>query len=128
MHSAHRGEPVTLLSHVLDDSGDHRHRHSVRCLLIYAGRQRAFVRIDTAVGQQIQRRVEQLPIQLIHRQASPAPVLQDTQHRFGVLHFAYPPSPSLLFSLIWPASPCGQLSCPPWPDVTPATTTRPPSP
>ena len=32
-----------------------------------------------------------MPIQLLTRQLPPAAFTQDTQHRFGVLHFAYLP-------------------------------------
>ena len=34
--------------------------------------------------------IEQLPVQFIQRQAAPAAFTEDTQHRFGALHFAYP--------------------------------------
>ena len=45
--------------------------------------------VDAAVGQQVQLRVEQLPVKLIQRQSLPAALTEDTQYRFGVLHFAY---------------------------------------
>ena len=34
--------------------------------------------------------IEQLPIQLITRQAAPAALTEDIQYRFGALHYAYP--------------------------------------
>ena len=40
------------------------------------------------MGQQIQLRVEQLSIQFVARQSSPAAFTEDTQYRFGGLHFA----------------------------------------
>jgi hypothetical protein len=66
-------------------------------------------------------RVEQLSIQFVARQATSPAFTEDTQHRFGVLHFANLPvfgirSPVLL-------RPAEQLSCPPWQVVTPATST-----
>jgi hypothetical protein len=46
---------------------------------------------------------------------------EDTQYRFGVLHFAYLP---VMWSPITCApSPCGRRYRPPWQVVTPATTT-----
>jgi hypothetical protein len=87
----------------------------------------SLVGVDPPVGHQIQLRVEQMPIQFLARQATPAAFTQDTQHRFGTLHFAYLPT-------LWcpnhlaPFARCGRLSRPPWPVVTPATTTGPPSP
>src|SRR5439155_20975931 len=47
--------------------------------------------VDAPVGQQIQVRVEQLPVQPLHRQATPAAITQDIQHCSGVLHYAYLP-------------------------------------
>ncbi len=41
------------------------------------------------VLEQIQLRVEQLSIQFIARQAMPTAFTEDTEHRFGALHFAY---------------------------------------
>jgi hypothetical protein len=50
------------------------------------------VGVQTPVGQQIHLRVEQLPEQLIARQATPAAITEDTQHCFGALQFRIPPS------------------------------------
>ena len=36
-------------------------------------------------------RIEQLPVQPLTRQAAPAALTQDIQHRFGALHYAYLP-------------------------------------
>ena len=51
------------------------------------------VGVEAPVGQQIQIRVEQLSVQFVQRQAAPAALTQDTQHRFGALHYAYLPIP-----------------------------------
>lgn len=77
------------------------------------------VGVDPPVGQQIQLRVEQLPIQLLTRQLPPAAPTQDTQHRFGVLHFAYLPILIGIFKhlaplALWTAFPsalAGRCSC-----------------
>ena len=55
------------------------------------GRHRPLVGVHTPVGQQIQLRVEQLPIQFVQRQTTPAALTEDTQHRFGVSAFRIPP-------------------------------------
>jgi hypothetical protein len=85
----HRGEPVALVAHRGDDRLDPCHGHAVRGLLGGSRGHRAVVGVDTPVGQQIQLRVEQLPIQFLDRQATPAAFTKDTQNHFGVLHFAY---------------------------------------
>ena len=46
------------------------------------------VGVQTPVGQHIQVRIEQLPVQLVARQATPAAFTEDIQYRFGVLHCA----------------------------------------
>ena len=119
-------EPVALVAHRIDDASDLLQRHAVHGFPVDPGRHRSMVGVDTPVGQQIQLRVEQLSIQLIARQATPAAFTEDTQYRFGVLHYAY--LPALRCPITWPPSPCGRLSRPPWQVVTPATTTGPPSP
>src|SRR6266568_3461057 len=62
-------------------------------------RHRPLVGVDTPVRQQIHLRVEQLSIQLFTRQAPPASFTEDTQHRVGVLHFAY--LPVLVCPITW---------------------------
>src|SRR5664279_817810 len=89
VHASCRGETVTLVAHRIDDAFDFARGHAIHCLLCDPGRHRALVRVDAPVGQQIQLRVEQLSIQFLTRQATPAAFTQDTQHRFGALHFAY---------------------------------------
>src|SRR6185437_13132749 len=126
MHPPDRPEPVALVTHRGDDPADLCHGHAVHGFRRGPGRHGAFVGVDAPVGQQIQLRVEHLPVQFLARQAAPAALTQDTQHRCGALHYAY-----LTISrcpVTWPPSPCRRLSRPPWPGVTPATTTGPPSP
>ena len=113
----HRAEPVTLVAQRIDDAPDLAQRHAVRGLPGGPRRHRALVGVDPPVGQQIQLRVEQLPVQLLQRQAAPAALTQDTQHRFGALHYAYLPASKC--PVTWPPSPCRRLSRPPWPGVTP---------
>ena len=84
-------ESVALVAHRVDDRVDPFLGHAVRGFLIGPGRHRALVGVDTPVGQQIQLRIEQLPIQFVARQATPTAVTEDTEHRFGVLHYAYLP-------------------------------------
>jgi hypothetical protein len=52
-------------------------------------RRRALIGIGAPVGQQTPLPVEQLPVQLLTRQATPAALTQDIQHRFGALHDTY---------------------------------------
>jgi hypothetical protein len=42
-------------------------------------------------GEQVQLRVEHLPVQFLARQALPAALTDDAKYRFGALHFAYLP-------------------------------------
>src|SRR5690348_15415001 len=79
------------------------------------------VGVDAPVGQQVQPDVIHLPVQFLARQAFPAALAEDTQHRFGVLHFAYLRSWSCPVTCA--PSPCGRPSRPPRQVVTPATTT-----
>ena len=83
------GEVVRLLLEAYYEPTFSDLSHGFRC---DPGRHRAVVGVDAPVGQQIQLRVEQLPIQLIQRQATPASLAQDIQHRSGVLHYAYLPA------------------------------------
>ena len=76
------------------------------------------VGVQTPVGQQIQMRVEQLPVQFVARQATPSARTEDTQHRFGVLHCAYLPVICVSGHLApfalrpaFPASLAGRYSC-----------------
>jgi hypothetical protein len=82
-------ESIALVTHRTDDAVDPAQRHAIHGLLRDPGRHRALVGVNTPVGQQIQLRVEQLPIQLLTRQTCSATFTQDTEHRFGALHFAY---------------------------------------
>jgi hypothetical protein len=75
-----------------DDALDLGRGHAVCGFPIGPGGHRPIVRVDAPVGQQIQPGVGQLPVQLIARQAAPAAVTEDTQHRFGVLHYAILPA------------------------------------
>ena len=47
------------------------------------------VGVDPAEGHQVEFFVEHLPVQFITWQAFPATVVEDIQHRCGVLHYAY---------------------------------------
>ncbi len=127
VHAPDRPEAVALVAHRLDDPVDLPLGHAVHGLRRDPGRHRAMIGVDATVGQQIQLRVEQLSIQFVARQATPAALTQDTQHRCGALHFAYLPMSGCPNHLA-PFAQCGRLSRPPWPGVTPATTTGPPSP
>ena len=108
----HRGEPVALTAQRIDDAPDLAQRHVVHGLPVSPGRHRPVVGVQTPIGQQVQVRVEQLPVQLIARQATPAAITEDIQYRCGALHYAY--LPALEYPVTWPPSPCGRLSRPPW--------------
>ena len=73
----------------VDDRPDLLHGHVVCGFLCRSRSHRPLVRVDAPIGQQVQLRIEQLSIQLIARQAFPTAFTEDTQYRFGVLHFAY---------------------------------------
>ena len=105
-------ESIALMTQRVDDPLDLAQRHAIRGFRVGSGRHRSFVGGDAPVGQQIQLRVEQLPVQLIQRQAAPAAFTEDIQHPFGVLHYAYL---QVFGSPVTCApSPCGRLSRPPW--------------
>jgi hypothetical protein len=76
----------------INDPPDLGQRHAVRGLPAGPGGHRAVVGVDPPPGHQEQRRVEQLPVQLIARQAPPAARTQDIHDYFGALHYAYPKS------------------------------------
>jgi hypothetical protein len=101
-------------------------RHAVRGLPGDPGRHRTGVGVDAPVSQQIQLRVEQLPIQSFDRQSFLTAPSDDVQHRLGALHYAYLPALDLVTTCA--PSPCSRLSRPPRQVVTPATTTGTPSP
>src|SRR2546423_4060988 len=82
-------EPVALVAQRIDDAPDLASRHAVRGLPIGPRRHRALVGVDAAVGQQIQLRVEHIPVETFKRQATPSAFTKDTQYRFGFLHYAY---------------------------------------
>src|SRR6266436_2834776 len=81
-------ESVALVAQLINDLVDLAQRHPVYGFPGDPGRHRPLVGVDAPVGQQVQLRVEQLPVQLITRQATPPALTEDTQHRLGVLHFA----------------------------------------
>src|SRR4029453_2867095 len=91
----------------------HRFRGRPRC-------QCALVRVELGVGAQVQVRVVQLAIEGLHRQATAAAVLNDSQYRFGSSHLAFLTIPA--YRVTCPTSPCERLSRPPWWGVTPTTT------
>ena len=62
-------EPKTLVAQRIDDAFDLAQGHAVDGLAVRAGRHRTLVGVQTPVGEQIQLRVEQLPIQSFQRQA-----------------------------------------------------------
>jgi hypothetical protein len=64
---------------------------------------RAFVGVDPPIGQQEQLLVEQLSVESLNRQATPAAFPDDAQHRFGITHLAH--LPSLNLSITCAASP-----------------------
>src|SRR5438067_11495030 len=97
------GESVALVTHRRDDTADLRLGHAVHGLLCDPGSHRAVVGVDAPVGQQIQLRIEQLSIQFVKRQATPAALTQDTQHRCGALHYTY--LPIWWCPITWPPSP-----------------------
>jgi hypothetical protein len=97
------GKSVALVAHRIDDAADLPQGHAIHGFLRGPRGHRALVRINSPIGQQIQLRVEHLSIQLTQRQAAPAALTQDTQHRFGVLHYAY--LPVLDCPITWPPSP-----------------------
>jgi hypothetical protein len=70
------------------------------------------------MGQQIHLRIEQLSIQLVARQSSPAAFTEDTQYRLGALHFACLPVSlvsdhlcPLALRTAFPSSLAGRDSC-----------------
>src|SRR5512144_1588726 len=98
-------EPVALVAQRIDDAPDPGQRHAVHGLPVGPWRHRPMVGVQPPVSQQVQIRVEQLPVQLLTRQAAPATLTPDIQHRFGALHYAY--LPVLRYPVTWPPSPCG---------------------
>ena len=86
------GEPVALVAHRINDAADLAQRHAVCGLPAGPRGHRTMVGVDAPVGQQIQVRVEQLPVEPFHWQATPAAITQDIQHCSGVLHYAYLPA------------------------------------
>ena len=119
-------EAVALVTQRVDDALDLAQRHAVRGFRVGTRRHRSLVGVDAPVGQQVQLRVEQPPIQLIQRQPVPAAFTEDIQDRFGVLHYAY--LPALRCPATCAPSPCRRLSRPPWWGATPTTTMSTPSP
>ena len=103
-----RSKPVALVTQRVDDALDLAQGHAVRGFRVGSGGHRSLVGVDAPVGQQVQLRVEQLPIQLIQRQAAPAAFTEDLQDRFGALHYAYLPVPKCPVACA--PSPCGRLS------------------
>src|SRR6516164_140423 len=116
----YRAESVAFVAQRIDDAADLAQRHVVHGLPVGPGRHSSVVGVQPPVGQQIQVRVGQLPVQLVTRQATPAALTEDIQHRFGALHYACLPVPR--YPVTWPPLPCGRLSRPPWWVVTPTTT------
>src|ERR1035438_7081703 len=113
-------ESIPLVTQSVNDPVDLPQCHAVRGFRVGSGRHRSFVGVDAPVGQQIQLRVEQLPIQLIQRQTLPAAFTEYTQYRFGVLHYAY--LPVIRCPVTCAPSPCRRLSRPPWCGVNRTTT------
>src|SRR5919201_5052260 len=72
-----------------DDVADLVQGHAIRSLSADPRSHCTRVGVQPLVGQQIQLWVEQLSVQPLQRQAAPAALTEDTQYRFGVLHFAY---------------------------------------
>ena len=91
--------------------------HAVCGLCAGPGRHRSLVGVDAPVGQQVQLRLNICRYSSFTRQAAPAALTEDTQHRFGVSALRIPPG--LRIPVTCAPSPCGRLSRPPWPGVTP---------
>src|SRR5581483_5119852 len=109
---------VALLAQRGNDAFDFAHRHAINGLAVRPGGHSPRIRVQTTVSEQIQLRVEQLPIKPFQRQATPSAFTQDTQDRFGFSHHAY--LPTWWCPITWPPSPdCGRLSRPPWWGVIP---------
>jgi hypothetical protein len=87
----HRAEPVALVAQRINDAPYLFHRHAVRGFPGDPRRHRPLVGVDAPIGQQIQLRAEQKPVQPFQRQAAPAALTEDTQHCLGIPHLAYLP-------------------------------------
>src|SRR5258708_14367328 len=104
----HRCKPAALSEQRIYDAPVLAQRHVVHGLPVSPGRHRPVVGVQTPVGQQVQLRVEQLPVQLIARQAPPASITEDIQYRCCALHYAY--LPALESPLTLPPSPSWRLA------------------
>jgi hypothetical protein len=89
MHAPDGRPAIPLLAEQGDDPVDRRQAHPVGGFGRGAGRQGAGVPGDLPVGEQVQRRVEQLAVDVLQRQAAPAPFADDAQDGCGVSHLAY---------------------------------------
>jgi hypothetical protein len=89
--TAYRVPSPPLTSNGVDDLPDLCQGHALHSLPGDPRRHRTCIRVQLAVGHQIQLGVEQLPIQSLKRQTTPAALAEDTQHRFGALQFRIPP-------------------------------------
>src|SRR4051812_34242836 len=76
----------------VDDSADLRQRHSVDGLRRGARCHCTGVAGDPSVGKQEQFGIEQLSINVLQRQSSPAAIVDDPQDGFGASHLAYLPA------------------------------------
>src|SRR6266700_5413410 len=101
--SLHWLEPVALVAHRINDAADPGHGHAVRGLPAGPGRHRSVVGVNPPVGHQVHLRAEQLPVQLVTRQAAPAALSEDIQNSFGFLHYAI--LPVIGYPVTWPPSP-----------------------
>src|SRR3954465_14737478 len=76
----------------VDDPADLRQRHPVDGLRRDARRHGTGVAGDPFVGKQEQFGIEQLSINVLQRQTSPAAIVDDPQDGFGASHLAYLPA------------------------------------
>ena len=122
---AHWLEPVALVAHRIDDAPDLGQRHAVRGFPVGPGRHRPMVGVHPPVGQQVQMRIEQLPVQLLHGRPR-LPRSRRTSSTVSALCITH----TLPVRISGHLAPFALRTAfpSPWRGVTPATTTGPLSP
>ncbi len=85
----YRQPSVCLMTQGVNDPADFCQRHPVDGFRRNTRCHRTSVTGDFTVGKQEELRVEQLSIDVLQRQSSPAAVVDDSQDGFGVSHLAY---------------------------------------
>ena len=75
-----------------NDRPDFLQGHPVHGFRRRSGRHGPSVAVNASIGERVQLGIEQLSIDVLQRQSSPAALTDDSQDSFGVPHLAYLPS------------------------------------